>query len=608
LFLACTLAALELSEPKWLEPLTSAATRLVLWVDRGMDEVPTPLEPLATLVTRAVYLVDSGLGQVTGWRPHLDVSDTTSAYPRSTLTRALRGEWKRDDHMNVTLVTLTPEAYSYYLQRQTPVPRDRLACVIRALAEQIGQMNSSPKAGAGAQDRPVVAIDIDVAPNESAAIALPATPDHGWPDECKLLAGTRCRPDQKGCVLKMQEELVANALRVLSLHADVIAIAHPRPAGEPRRHRNQFIRQTCCHPAMGSRSCIHYASPMLVYAPQQAVYDYATKYRRPGDPQHLDFPGLGQAMAKLWRPPLSERSAASLATPYCGEGLDEDRSTLDDQLEDSPHMVVQHQKIALGLARDSVGFFDVHAPSEPSSNSGLYEALKQAMEGLPTSRAYVLTVDSGTTEDKFSVPVVDIPVPGAWVHAAIAVTQTIPQLDLADRVLHRYMELLYWLFLGLLYAAAVDQLLALLKPDRSGNPVWHDFVWVALPLSTALVLLWFQTVFTTAPKIARGEAAIPALLILGMMLESYLGARAGHGNETRYPIGQPIEVSGLARSLQIGGQWVWATSIVVSLLYLLELTKDPGIQFWQLLAAAALLGALVVRAGQSRRYVPLPWR
>jgi hypothetical protein len=603
LFLACTLAALELSEPKWLEPLTSAATRLVLWVDRGMDEVPAPLEPLATLVTRAVYLLDSGLGQLGGWRPHLDVSDTASAYPRSTLTRALLGEWKRDEHMNVTLVTLTPEAYSYFLQRQTPIPRDRLACVIKALAEQIGKMEVPP------EQRPLVAIDIDVAPTESAAIAPAATPGHGRPEECELLAESRCQPDQARCSpVQMQEELMARALGMLSRRADVVAIAFPRPAGEPRLHRNRFIRRTCCSAAMGAASCIHYASPMLVYAPQQAVYDYATEYLRPDDGQKLDFPGLGQVMAKLWHRPASGQSAARPATPYCGESLEGDRPSLDDLLEVSPHMVVQHQKIALGVARDAVGFFDVHAPAQPSSGSDFYEALKQSMEGLPMSRAYVLTVDSGTTDDKFSVPVVDVPVPGAWVHAAIAVTRTLPQPDLAERVLHRYLELAYWLIFGLLYAAAVDRLLARLKTVRSGNPVWHDIVVVVVPLATALAFLWFQTVFTAAPKIARGELAIPALLILGMMLESYLGAHAGHADEAQPRAGRPVELSGLARGLQIAGQWLWATAIVVSLLYLSEITKDAGVRFWQLLSAAALLGALVVRAGQSWRQVPLPWR
>lgn len=601
LFLAVVLAAVELSRPEWLEPAATAAIRVVLWMDGSRDWLGDRASDLAAMLPPMVADVVQRLA------------------PRSTLTQALLGELEppKEAAMEVMLVALTPDAYARYLHRSTPVPRARLACIVLVLSERLREMHGT----GDKKTRPVVAIDIDVAPVEATANANgTGRPDDELECENKL--------DPEGWLSRLdpaqrQTELMALALGHLADHARVVVVAYPRPTKDSRELRNAFIDRMCCDPSgENHKPCVRFASPTLVFAPEQPVYEYATQ----GPGPRSTFPGLGQAMADLWleqRPPgdtgsPSPRGAQALdgrgasTDPYCKPQTDAEARILDDRLVLDPTdngAIGQFEKIAVGRARTAVTYFDVEAVDKPS----LHAALTASMSGLPPSPAYVLTVDSGTTEDKFAVPVVDAPVPGAWIHAAIAVTEVKARdpSPYAEQIAERMFELLYWLLLALFYSFAVHAGMTFLKgtQGRNRNPVWHDFVAVVLPPVFALAFLYIQAVCLTAPKIAKGDFAIPALLLLGMLVETYLGAHTEYWDR-----GRQIRTRGFARGLQLFAQWLWAAAIATSLLYLLELTKVTKVteEFpWSreaLVGVGLLLGAGLVWAGYKSRLVPLPWR
>lgn len=585
LFLACVLAAVELSEPEWLEPMATAAIRVVLWMEGSLDRLAAVLP-----ATMGAFVQKHG--------------------PRSTLTQALLGEPVKPAAMSVTLVALTPDAYARYLHRSTPVPRGRLACIILVLSERLREIHGA----ADGAPRPVVAIDIDVAPVETPANAFGT----GWTYD-ELECETSLDPDGRLSPphpRRHQEELMALALESLARHAHVAVVAYPRPTLESRKLRNEFIGRMCCVPSDTSsdRPCVRFASPTLVFAPEQPVYEYPTQGPKPG----TVFPGLGQAMADLWLGTLPASDAGP--DPYCQRpqvakeprtpDVDEEHRIFDDRLAragNASDLTHAPRKIAVGLARAAVTYFDVEDATPAAGPSSLYAALTASMRGLPPSQAYVLTVDSGTTEDKFAVPVVDAPVPGAWIHAAIAVTEVEARdpSPYAEQIAQRMFELLYWLMLALLYSFAVHAGMRFLKgtQGRDRDPVRHDLVVTVVPLACALLFLYLQTVCSTAPKIAKGELAIPALLLLGMLVETYLGAHTEYWDR-----GRPIRTRGVARAMQLFAQWVWAAAIATSLLYLVELTKTAGWSFHALVGVGLLLGAGVVWAGHRSPLVPLPWR
>jgi hypothetical protein len=597
LFLAVVLAAVELYEPEWLEPAATAAIRVVLWMDGMLDRLGRPMGDLAARLPPAVGTFVQALA------------------PRSTLTQAMLGEQETKAAMDVTLVALTPDAYARYLHRSTPVPRARLACIVLVLSERLREIRSASKEARW----PVVAIDIDVAPVEAPSNTAGTVPlDDERECENRLDPEGRLakRDPEELDRAKRQAELMALALAHLASHAHVVAVAYPRPTMNSRELRNEFIDRMCCDPSKTDRNepCVRFASPTLVLAPEQPVYEYPTQGPRPGS----TFPGLGRAMADLWlekaQPLEGGRSHpmdanapsgdAEGTDPYCKPQPDDDGRILDDRLAQDPTdggQIGGFRKIAVGLARTAVTYFDVEAVDKPS----LHAALTHSMSSLPPSRAYVLTVDSGTTEDKFPVPVFDVAVPGAWLHAAIAVTEVKQRRDPHEGVMQRMGELLLWLVLALFYGLFAHAVLRRMKgrQGRAHNPVCHDIVATAGPLVFALAFLYVQTVCLAARKIAAGDSAIPALLLLGMMIETYLGAHTEYWDQARQ-----IRPRGFARGMQLVAQWLWATAIVASLLYLLELTWPAKWSQYALVGAGLVLGAGVVWAGQRSRLVPLPWR
>jgi len=612
LFLVCILEAIETAQPTWLKATNTAAIRLVLALDDGLDDIELPPRWLRE------RLPDSLVAKLGLWRPF-----------ESALTAKLQAAPTADAASSVTIVSLTPAAYGHFLNRTSPVPRGPLACVILALSQRVAKIQ--PAALDGKPDRnrlPVVAIDIDVTPVEGSA-AWP-TPDR-WAGCATAIAALQTPPSQAASgAAQDANQAMRLVLNDLASRSRVVAINYPRRSTTKPDPRDTFISDNCCQaqtaasapstPQALSPSCIYFASPHLMYGAQDLVYEYATTLRDipcpanapsacaavQGGPKY--FPGLGQVMssAVVGRPEKGVRPQSATKSSYCTpSGVAKQSRANDDLLTTQDAALVitayNYSPIALGLARSSVSYYDIdHGnTSEPDH----WNELDKLFQNLPRSDMYILTIDSGTTEDKFQVPGSDAPVPGAWLHAAIAVTE-----DAASRMsdsdasraqtLHRFFSMGRDLLIGLVFALTVGALTDCLK--RSMNPVIRDIGMVFVPLALAVLFLYVQVLWWVAREFATHKDQPSMLLLMGMLIDLYLDAH----RKDNWPLGPYQRLERSAEYTQVAGQWAWATTIVVSCV----LVAWPELPIWGwLLLGGATVGAIYVALAQNVKAFPLPW-
>lgn len=614
LFLVCGLEALETIEPKWLKSTNTAAIRLVLALDDGLDDIELP--PL-WLRER---LPDSLVAKLGVWRPF-----------ESTLTAKLQAAPTQDAASSVTIVSLTPAAYGHYLNRTSPIPRGPLACVILALSQRLMQIQPAAPDGRPDKNRlPVVAIDIDVTPVEGSATW--PTPDR-WAGCTTAIATLQTIPNQAASgAAQDADQAMLRVLNQLATHSRVVAINYPLKSIAKPDTRDTFINDFCCRPPTAASasstsstpqaskpSCIYFASPHLMYGAQDLVYEYATTLRdrrsRPGqpasgadgmEPQRF-FPGLGQVMSSAMpdKPDMHERPQSATKYNYC-EPLDvAAQSRQNDNLLTTARAAsivnaYDYSPIALGLARSSVSYFDIdHDKAAEQDN---WKELDKLFQNLPVSGMYILTIDSGTTEDKFQVPGSDAPVPGAWLHAAIAVTEDAASRQSAseasrEQALHRFFSMGRDLLFGLVFVLTVDASTGWLR--RPKNPVIHDIGVVCLPLLLAVVFLYIQVLWWVAPEYAAHRDQPSMLLLVGMLVDLYLDACA-----EKWPHVRRRRLRWSAKRMQEAGQWTWATAIVVSCVVVAW--PDPPIWGGTLLIGA-LAGAIYVALAHNVKVLPLPW-
>lgn len=542
LLLACVLSALHDPKPDWFAATDSLAMRAVVAVDDGLDRPLVAPRWLQDWSPTAAGMID---GQV---------------LRRSTLHQQLIdapvNEW--------TVVTLTPEAHAQFLQRGTPVPRGRLACVIDRMAERLGRASNGLKNDSDLQRpwRPTVAIDIDVATVEARA-GRKSTAEGTWQrqiDERGCLRNTaECNPAD----LRTEDGAMRCALRRLAKNANVVAVVYPRNTAESRRLRNEFIYKTCVctgpscpvrprNPDKEEESqaqkdlVVTYASAQLMFAPQDPVQEFAWRLKSPNAPEVASadlaslpdpFPGLGQVAATTHLAHMTTRKPPATTAPdapnnhYCEQFLRDGPAAvlIDDQLQTSDRTrrippLYQFEPIELGAVRSHVGQYDL----EPAKGAGLTEKLDNAFDGLPITELYVLSVDAGTTEDKFVVPVPPTSVSGAWVHAAVGATlignPAVGHHDRPGHYLHHVViDLRYGLILLLLMVPVGRW------PRQDRYPMWHATVTMILPLAASGALL-FTYFVDTAHEFGEGSWTNPLLMLVGLSLHIYLDAanRSAH--------------------------------------------------------------------------------
>jgi hypothetical protein len=614
LFLVCALEAVKTVQPTWLKATNSAAIRLVLWLDDGLDDVELP-----TLWLRE-RLPDSLVAALGVWRPF-----------ESELTEKLQAAPMEQAAGSATVVSLTPAAYGHYLNRSSPVPRGPLACILHALSQRLDEMHPAE------HTPPVVAIDIDVTPVEGSAPWPPAGSWAGCADAvAKLQArqsqhaettspGARERGNQSA--VRDAHEAMALVLKELATRNRVVAINYPRNPSSADL-RNRFIDEHCCRPpaaadassaARGAGQCIHFASPHLMYGAQGPVYEYATKLRgreaAARQPTGCDaatdgpgyFPGLGQVMSSAMPadPEHEKRPQSATKYSYCWPSDVATQSRVnDDRLTNECAASIinayQYSPIALGLARTSVSYFDIDRGTNAAPDD--WEELGLRLQNLPTSDMYILTIDSGTTEDKFQVPGSDSPVPGAWLHAAIAITENLDaRKSGAGESAHdgsgRFLDIARDLLFGLVFVFVVE--VATHGLNRRKNPVIHDLGMVCIPLLLAALFLYLQVLWWVAREFAAHKDQPSMLLLVGMLLDLYLDARAG-----QWPNLSQCQLSRSARWTQVAGQWAWATAIGVSCV--LVASPESPILGWTL-AGGAIVGAIYVALAHNLKALPLPW-
>ncbi|MBT9595530.1 MAG: hypothetical protein IV094_06085 [Vitreoscilla sp.] len=618
LLLACVLSALHDPKPDWFAATDSLAMRAVVAVDDGLGH---PLQAPR-------WLQD--------WSPTAAGMIEGLVLRRSTLHQQLIdapvNEW--------TVVTLTPEAHAQFLQRGTPVPRARLACVIDRMAARLSQARNGLLSDPDLKRdwRPTVAIDIDVTTVEARA-GRQSTADEHWKrqiDERDCLRDTtECNPAD----LRTEDGVMRCALRRLAKNAHVVAVVYPRSSAESRRLRNEFIYRTCVctgpscpvRPPKADKDeemqaqkdlVVTYASAQLLFAPQDTIFEFASRRKQlnePGvsqaDPVGLPdrFPGLGQVAAATHLVHAPGRNVPEKAKPdrlndhYCAQLLKHGPTTvlIDDELQaPSParHIpsLYQFDPIDLGAVRSHVGNFDL----TPTTKQSLAAELDNSFGGLPITDLYVLSVDSGTTEDKFVVPVPPTSVSGAWVHAAVGAT-LIRKLDEGhDRpgtYLHHVRTELAFGAILLMLVVPVGR-----WPRQDRYPMWHATVTMVLPLVASGALL-FAYFVKTAVDFGHGHWTNPLLMLVGLTLHIYLDAASRSAHAAHAPgSSSAVAPAWFDRWWVVAVQAGWAVALFGSVYQGTRHEAHPldGAS----MAGILLAGVLYAVIARQVRWLPLPAR
>lgn len=601
LFLACVLSAMWESNPAWARWSNGLAMRMVSVIDRAHDSIELPPYWLRQQLPESWF--------EHSWRPF-----------RSKRFDAFLAPASGQAAPRATIVSLTPAAHAKLLKGMSPMPRRRLACVIAALTAQLDRLHTIE--GQKVQ-RPVVAIDIDLSP-----VTSDRAPAQDLADCAELLTTVIGEAD---AALQSDDELMVAVLRRLARTAKVTSLTFPRVQRADQQRRNQFIADTCCQRPPDALSpwtavrddaaCVHFASPLLFSSPLDLVYEYPTHKKNrtelgsavasadAPDSRRLPnyFPGLGQVAASLYG---DQAPDPNVAFAYCRGKQYADKPYFDDDLmsrQNEPGLVnaFKYEIMQFGAVRNQVEYFDVDSAED--SEVGLGKELSGLMEKLQRSSLYFLTVDTGTTEDKFVVPAEEGPVPGAWVHGVTALTEIARSAAAAQaaappesrsRSIGYFSDVIRDVFIGLLFAVTLQ--LTLGRLPRRPNPVLHDLLSVAWPLILLLAYLYVELAMFSADDFAKGVWRTPAPIFLGLWVGHFI---SGHRPVSERDDGHVLHRS--ARRTQLLAQWAWASAIVVACFYGTDVDVFTGAVRW---FAGGVLGAMYVVLARRQAWFPLPWR
>ena len=578
---------------------------------------------------RSVTAVDGWVSrQVPDW-----LSFGSTRHATSSFDDRLLAEVKTDPLPDVTLVTLSAAAYSQYFHRTSPVPRQRLACVLLALSASLPERQDG--------ERPVVAIDMDVT-TLPARDGRPSTDQRRWrpgTDEQACAVGVRkaaarcpdcARRHRAGTI----DHAMSVALHALAERAEVVTLVYPRRDADARRLRNSFIDANCCRerlPAGGSPLCTRFASPHLFHGVNDVVREFATDVTVDRSDLPSPFPGLGLAIADTYFEAVAGRRA-QLGDQGFGERPDaactgtyaycpplsapkpgapsaiSDRLFVDDRLADPATgadvtLAYAFAPINFGVARPNIGFFAV----DPAPTlKDLYKDAEARMAALPTSRIYILSAETGTSEDQFQTPVNVLPVPGAWLHAAIALTTLQAQMrpvkprhGAAPFVSHVAIDLTLALALALLASNFVR------LADAKRNPVLHGLAVALGPIAALLILVYLYVTWVVAPNWydEAGGWHTPIPLLLGMAVHVYVEAAV----QSKGP--RLSEASFGTRAQVWVAQWLWAALIGMAAAYgLATFDADTDSSAMNAAAWVAIAAAGYVAVAWRWSWFPVPWR
>lgn len=586
LLLACVLAGMHIWRPPWFERTTSLAMEMVSTLELSLDSHGIQPSNLRQGLTEEGH--DEKWGH----------------------------QW--------TVVSLGPEAHKQFLLRATPTPRARLACVIESLAHRLkaieGQMLDE-----GKQMKPVVVIDIDITTVErqsntgSTALAK-------WQRQKDELECLTPGPD---CLrIITTDDAMRCALRRLSERAYIVAAVYPRVDQESRLARNSFMRDTCfCDgPECPVRpkandAVVRYGSAQLISAPPDVLYEFpsakATPGAEPDDPGLPPmFPGLGLVIAATLENQKASRRADAVREEdalspwpsyYCklvhskkptdDAALTPDDIALGSAQDRAITSAYKYETVKFDLINSHIDTFQVY----PQRFQNLSSDALSGFSGLPPSDVYVLSVDSGTTEDKFMIPVWPNWVSGAWTHAAIGASIWIGRAAEREEPVHQ--QYLHHFETELLFGAVL--LLVVMPagrwPDRETYPSINRAVLLVLPLTAAAAVL-MGYLKLTIDEFGRGFWTNPTVMALGLAIHIYVDAAAsGEGAASD----QPAHRSRWDAAFEAGLQWAWAMIIAVSVYAGVTPTisaKDAPVI---LLSLAATTYVLIARQVE---WMPLPAR
>ncbi len=443
-----------------------------------------------------------------------------------------------------------------------PIDRTALALALEQLARRL---NASPRPPAARCPppgcrRPLVAIDIDVAPLES------------QPDASRM----------------------RNALSALRETADVVAITLSRSGEKGRQERFDFMRNGCTRRAMspgrpgessgapgpvaaGSeppdhalRGGLFFASSNLLADAGQPVYSYPFRRKRAAAPGAFTsplFPSLGNLIyahrclssADNAGCVLSPAEAAEALTAYC-EAAHQEVATPsrfpEDEIVDQPRLAVEaiaHQySTALMNSRlqNSLWLRESIVPSVPVSASAPRSAMLPSFDAvgahLINSPVVLVSVDGGAGHDKHPTASGGLdPSTGALLHAVTALSGRQP-LDPASKVS-------FLLDFG--FGSIFVLLWAVVKP----LPKLHIVKSLRLSLLAAVLLplviamsLACGSLYVATVLLEWDRWFNPLLLIGGLLLHAYIGQTEAAPPAPTAPPAPPVPNAPLHHSCKHG--------------------------------------------------------
>lgn len=501
----------------------------------------------------------------------------------------------------VSLVIVTPEMHTKYFEQRSPLPRGPAACLIWQLADKLSERNKKSQNS----DLPTVAIDFDITPipsqqnnkvpelwrtnfplgdktdpayecalaifnsisldNESNGAKTTEKPTQSLDSYCKTKAnsGIRyCEWDTK--------KAMETALKKLAKHAQVTAIVYPRDTQYSNSEmRDDFLQKLCCAGPLEDTQCaIHLSSPSVFSSIHEAPNKYPLELDRTkahswsqkyGELQPIwpdFFPSLGVTAAALFKP----KQTLNASYNYCSSIGKNDLTNMMDRLalnkyqDGNPISQYNFREIDHGLAETNI-------LSYPIRDNQAKVLFANTMNGLSlNSSAYFLSVDTYSNEDKYVVPSSDISRLGAWLHAAVYLSEINrkEKLKIEKYVIDVAKDALFGLILIIVFAVITDKGVA---RYFSNFPVLYHLVVLFLPLTAIWCLIDYFLIGLYAHKFYTGSWSSPLFVILGLFFHLYTDAitHSLHGPH------KPVEK--IAEYDRLIAQVLWCMVIFLSLTY-----------------------------------------
>jgi hypothetical protein len=437
----------------------------------------------------------------------------------------------------VTLLELGPQAFELDFNRQSPLDRGCLALALMKLANRLDKVR--PPGGF-----PVVAIDIDV------------TLDGGEQRGSSMLDVATARPasalDRDAVACLNDPDRIVDALKLLRQHATVIALAVERRTPAQREARNRFMLRMCSQsfhrggydPAAKARDGgLYFASSAAFTRATQPAYEAPAELRPwmvPRSPLLIygtlprDFPTLGNLLAIA-----RKAHDTGYATAQQQETLTSQCTALHSQVKRvKPIDALVLDDIVLGglgpLELEDVSTWYAFRPINfLVADVRMREVKLSRLARIDTepllSSTIVLSLTDGSTADRFVTPNNDESfTPGAWLHAATAITRE-SGLSKARTAVKLVADLLA----GLVFAILAATIVRLEDSRRHDAPLIHRAATLTLPLVLAVVVVLLGFMLS-ARLLSLGVWFNPFYMALGMALHVYVDVGTPpHGSPRR---------------------------------------------------------------------------